>query len=145
MVVVVVVVLGVVLCSVVVFGVSVVNKVDNVLAVVVVRLGKGAEVEVVVEVRGFHLVVVVVVLGTVTALAIALAVVLITRPNEAIVVLAMDEVAVDDVLVAVNGASRKRATSRGAVPRMAPAFLIECCLMLSEIVRIFIIHPLLPL
>ena len=121
---------GVVLSSVVDFGASVVKRVDRVVAVVVVKLGKGAEVEADVE-GGVFQPVVVVVVGVVTALATALAVVLITRPNEAAVELAMVDVTVDD-LVAVKGASRKRATSRGAVPNIAPAFRIECCLMLSE-------------
>lgn len=127
---VVVVVIGLVLSSVVVFGASVVKRVDRVLAVAVVKLGRGAEVEVVVEVGGFQSAVVVVVVGVVTALAIALAVVLITLPNEAAVVLMTDDVTVDD-LVAVNGASRKSSTSRGAVPSIVPAFRIECCLILS--------------
>lgn len=82
------------------------------------------------EVDGFQPVVVVEV-GVVTALAIALAVVFTIRPNDAAMVLATDVGTVDD-LVAVNGASRKRATSLGAVPNMAPAFLIECCLILSK-------------
>lgn len=86
--------------------------------------------EVVIEVGGFQPVVVVEV-GVVTALAIALAVVFIIRPNDAAMVLATDVGTVDD-LVAVNGASRKSATSLGAVPNMAPAFLIECCLILSK-------------
>lgn len=72
--------------------------------------------------------------GVVTALASAFAVVFITRPSEAATV-ATDEKTVDD-LVAVNGASRNRATSRGAVPNMAPAFRIECCLMLSKHVHL---------
>lgn len=92
--------------------------------------------EVVIEVGGFQPVVVVEV-GVVTALAIALAVVFIIRPNEAAMVLATDVGTVDD-LVAVNGASRKRATSLGAVPKMAPAFLIECCLILSKRFSFFI-------
>lgn len=92
--------------------------------------------EVVIEVGGFQPVVVVEV-GVVTALAIALAVVFIIRPNDAAMVLATDVGTVDD-LVAVNGASRKSATSLGAVPSMAPAFLIECCLILSKRFSFFI-------
>lgn len=93
--------------------------------------------EVVIEVGGFQPVVVVVEVGVVTALAIALAVVFIIRPNDAAMVLATDVGTVDD-LVAVNGASRKSATSLGAVPNMAPAFLIECCLILSKRFSFFI-------
>lgn len=131
-----VVILSVVVVVVVVLvvdGVNVVKRVDKVVAVVVVKLGNAKVVVDGVVVDGVVQVVEVdVVAGEVNASAIDLAVVVITRPRAVptvTTVLVIGAVVVD--LAAVRGASRNCAMSRGSVPNMAPAFLIECCLMLS--------------
>lgn len=135
-----VVILSVVVVVVVVLvvdGVNVVKRVDKVVAVVVVRLGNAKVVVDGVVVDGVVQVVEVDVVagtGVVNASAIDLAVVVITRPKAVptvTTVLVTVGATVVDLEVAVRGASRNCAMSRGSVPSMAPAFRIECCLMLS--------------
>lgn len=135
-----VVILSVVVVVVVVLvvdGVNVVKRVDKVVAVVVVRLGNAKVVVDGVVVDGVvQIVEVDVVTGVVNASAIDLAVVVITRPKAVptvTTVLVTVGATVVDLEVAVRGASRNCAMSRGSVPNMAPAFRIECCLMLSKI------------
>lgn len=130
-----VVILSVVVVVVVVLvvdGVKVVKRVDKVVAVVVVRLGNAKVVVDGVVVDGVVQVVEVeVVDDEVNASAIDLAVVVITRPRA---VPTVTTVLVGATVVdLVRGASRNCAMSvcRGSVPNMAPAFRIECCLMLS--------------
>lgn len=119
----------------VVDGVNVVRRVDKVVAVVVVRLGNAKVVVDGVVVDGVVQVVEVDVEdGEVNASAIDLAVVVITRPRAVptvTTVLVTVGAMVVDLEEAVRGASRNCAMSRGSVPNMAPAFRIECCLMLS--------------
>lgn len=131
----------------VVDGVNVVRIVDRVVAALVVRLGNievvvdGVVVEVVVEVfQVLHMSV-----GVVNASAIDLAVVVITRPRAATVVPVVTVGAmVVDLVEATRGASRNCAMSRGSVPSIAPAFRIECCLMLSASVGMLLVRMLSP-
>lgn len=131
----VVVVVVVVVEVLVVDGMNVVRMVDRVVAALVVRLGN-IEVVVVggVVVDGVVQVFEDVLLDMVNASAIDLAVVVITRPRAATVVPVVTIGAmVVDLVEATRGASRNCAMSRGSVPSIAPAFRIECCLMLSRI------------
>lgn len=117
----------------VVDGVNVVRIVDRVVAALVVRLGN---IELVVDgvvVDGVVQVLVDVLVGVlVNASATDLAVVVITRPRAATVALVvMVGANVVDLVEVMRGASRNCAMSRGSVPNIAPAFRIECCLMLS--------------
>ncbi|KYN15418.1 hypothetical protein ALC57_12467 [Trachymyrmex cornetzi] len=130
-----VVILSVVVVVVVVLvvdGVNVVKRVDKVVAVVVVRLGN-AKVVVDGVVDGVVQVVVEVDVGDgeVNASAIDLAVVVITRPRAVPTVTTVLVTVGATVVDLVRGASRNCAMSRGSVPNMAPAFRIECSLMLS--------------
>jgi len=113
-------------------GANVVRRVDKVVAVVLdVRLGSTEVVVDGVVVDGVDQVVVEVDVGVeVITSAIDRAVVLITRPRAVTAVLVVVATVVD-LEEAVRGASRNCAMSRGSVPNMAPAFRIECCLMLS--------------
>jgi len=112
-------------------GVNVVRRVDKVVAVLDVRLGSTEVVVDGVVVDGVVQVVVDVDVGVeVITSAIDRAVVLITRPRAVTAVLVVVATVVD-LEEAVRGASRNCAMSRGSVPNMAPAFRIECCLMLS--------------
>jgi len=112
-------------------GVNVVRRVDKVVAVLDVRLGSTEVVVDGVVVDGVAQVVVDVDVGVeVMTSAIDRAVVLITRPRAVTAVLVVVATVVD-LEEAVRGASRNCAMSRGSVPNMAPAFRIECCLMLS--------------
>lgn len=121
----------VVVVVVVIDGVNVVRRVDKVVAVLDVRLGSMEMVVDGVVVDGVAQVVVDVDVGVeVIASAIDCAVVLITRPKAVTIVLVVVAMVVD-LEDAVRGASRNCAMSRGSVPNMAPAFRIECCLMLS--------------
>jgi len=130
-----VVILSVVVVVVVVLvvdGVNVVKRVDKVVAVVVVKLGNAKVVVDGVVVDGVVQVVEVDVIdGEVNASAIDLAVVVITRPKAVPTVTTVLVTVGATVVDLVKGASRNCATSRGSVPNMAPAFRIECCLMLS--------------
>lgn len=134
-----VVILSVVVVVVVVLvvdGVNVVKRVDKVVAVVVVRLGNAKVVVDGVVVVGVVQVVEVdgVVDGEVKASAIDLAVVVITRPRAVpTVTTVLVGGMVVDLEAAVRGASRNCCATllRASVPNMAPAFRIECCLMLS--------------
>ncbi|KYM81237.1 hypothetical protein ALC53_08308 [Atta colombica] len=129
-----VVILSVVVVVVVVLvvdGVNVVKRVDKVVAVVV-RLGN-AKVVVDGVVDGVVQVVVEVDVGDgeVNASAIDLAVVVITRPRAVPTVTTVLVTVGVTVVDLIRGASRNCAMSRGSVPNMAPAFRIECSLMLS--------------
>lgn len=131
-----VVILSVVVVVVVVLvvdGVNVVKRVDKVVAAVVVRLGN-AKVVVDGVVDGVVQVVVAevdVADGEVNASAIDLAVVVITRPRAVPTVTTVLVTVGATVVDLIRGASRNCAMSRGSVPNMAPAFRIECSLMLS--------------
>lgn len=128
----VVVVVVVVVEGLVVDGINVVRMVDIVVAALVVRLGNMELVVGGVVVDGVVQVLVDVLLDMVNASAIDLAVVVITRPRAATVVPVVTVGAkVVDLVEATRGASRNCAMSRGSVPSIAPAFRIECCLMLS--------------
>lgn len=133
-----VVILSVVVVVVVVLvvdGVNVVKRVDKVVAAVVVRLGN-AKVVVDGVVDGVVQVVVAevdVADGEVNASAIDLAVVVITRPRAVPTVTTVLVTVGATVVDLIRGASRNCAMSRGSVPNMAPAFRIECSLMLSRI------------
>lgn len=108
-----------------------VRRVDRVVAVLDVRFGSMDMVVDGVVVDGVAQVVVDVELGVeVITSAIDCAVVRITRPRAVTAVPVVVRMVVD-LEVAVRGASRNCAMSRGSVPNMAPAFRIECCLMLS--------------
>ena len=122
----------------VVDGANVVRIVDRVVAALVVRLGNielvvdGVVVDGVVQV----LVELDALVGVlVNASATDLAVVVITRPRAATVALVVmvGAMVVVDLVEVMRGASRNCAMSRGSVPNIAPAFRIECCLMLSRI------------
>lgn len=136
----VVVVVVVVVEVLVVDGMNVVRMVDRVVAALVVRLGN-IEVVVggVVIVDGVVQVLVDALPDMVNASAIDLAVVVITRPRAATVVPVVTVGAmVVDPVEATRGASRNCAMSRGSVPSIAPAFRIECCLMLSASVGVLL-------
>jgi len=111
----------------------VVKRVDKVVAVVVVRLGNAKVVVDGVVVDGVVQAVVEVDVGDgeVNASAIDLAVVVITRPRAVPTVTTVLVTVGATVVDLVRGASRNCAMSRGSVPNIAPAFRIECILMLS--------------
>lgn len=135
----VVVVVVVVVEVLVVDGMNVVRMVDRVVAALVVRLGNIEVVVGGVVVDGVVQVLADVLLDMVNASAIDLAVVVITRPRAATVVPVVTVGAmVVDVVEATRGASRNCAMSRGSVPSIAPAFRIECCLMLSASVGVLL-------